>query len=73
VATIDSNHNGLIFPNLTRDRMVNGPNQVWVADITYIAIAIGFVYLAAIWMLGRTGWSDMLSAGRWMHVWPLRR
>ena len=25
-----------------------GPNQLWVADITYIAIAIGFVYLAAI-------------------------
>ena len=25
-----------------------GPNQLWVADITYIAIATGFVYLAAI-------------------------
>jgi transposase InsO family protein len=25
-----------------------GPNQLWVADITYIAIAAGFVYLAAI-------------------------
>jgi putative transposase len=23
-------------------------NQVWVADITYIAIAVGFVYMAAI-------------------------
>lgn len=48
VATTDSNHNGPIFPNLIRDRMVDGPNQVWVADITYIAIAVGFVYLAAI-------------------------
>jgi transposase InsO family protein len=28
--------------------MIDGPNQVWVADITYIAIAVGFVYLAAI-------------------------
>jgi putative transposase len=26
----------------------SGPNQVWVADITYIAIATSFVYLAAI-------------------------
>jgi hypothetical protein len=26
----------------------NGPDQLWVADITYIAIAAGFVYLAAI-------------------------
>ena len=28
--------------------MPAGPNQLWVADITYIAIAVGFVYLAAI-------------------------
>jgi putative transposase len=27
---------------------VTMPNQVWVADITYIRISIGFVYLAAI-------------------------
>jgi putative transposase len=48
VATTDSDHDGPIFPNLVRDRMVDGPNQVWVADITYIAIAVGFVYMAAI-------------------------
>src|SRR5262245_51151662 len=30
------------------DRIVDGPNQLWVADITYIAIGAGFVYLAAI-------------------------
>jgi len=48
VATTDSDHDGPIFPDLVRDRMVDGPNQVWVADITYIAIAVGFVYMAAI-------------------------
>ena len=48
VATTDSDHDGPIFPNLVRGRMIDGPNQVWVADITYIAIAAGFVYLAAI-------------------------
>jgi putative transposase len=48
VVTTDSNHDGPIFPDLVRDRMVDGPNQVWVADITYIAIAAGFVYMAAI-------------------------
>jgi putative transposase len=48
VATTDSNHDGPIFPDLARDRMVDGPNQLWVADITYIAIATGFVYMAAI-------------------------
>ena len=48
VTTTDSNHDGPIFPDLVRNRMVDGPNQVWVADITYIAIAVGFVYMAAI-------------------------
>ncbi len=48
VATTDSNHDGPIFPDLVRGRMVDGPNQVWVADITYITIAVGFVYMAAI-------------------------
>ena len=48
VTTTDSDHDGPIFPDLARDRIVDGPNQLWVADITYIAIAAGFVYLAAI-------------------------
>jgi putative transposase len=48
VATTDSDHNGPIFPNLARGLVSTGPNQLWVADITYIAIAVGFVYLAAI-------------------------
>jgi putative transposase len=34
----------LVDRNFIADR----PNQLWVADITYIAIATGFVYLAAI-------------------------
>ena len=48
VATTDSDHDGPIFPNLAKDVVPAGPNQLWVADITYIAIAVGFVYLAAI-------------------------
>jgi putative transposase len=48
VATTDSDHDAPIFPDLARDRIIDGPNQLWVADITYIAIAAGFVYLAAI-------------------------
>ena len=38
----------LSFPNLAKNMQLDGPNQLWVADITYVAIAIGFVYLAAI-------------------------
>ena len=48
VATTDSNHNDPIFPNLASNMTPDGPNQLWVADITYVAIATGFVYLAAI-------------------------
>ena len=48
VATTDSDHDCPIFPDLARDRIIDGPNQLWVADITYIAIASGFVYLAAV-------------------------
>jgi putative transposase len=36
------------FPNLARGFVPNGPNQLWVADLTYIRILVGFVYLAAI-------------------------
>jgi len=48
MATTDSDHDNPIFLDLARDKVVDGPNQLWVADITYIAIAAGFVYLAAI-------------------------
>ena len=48
VVTTDGDHDGPIFANLARDVSPAGPNQLWVADITYIAIASGFVYLAAI-------------------------
>lgn len=44
----DSDHEGPIFPNLAKDAAPKGPNQLWVTDITYIAIAVGFVYLAAV-------------------------
>jgi len=37
-----------IFPYLLRDLVIDRPNQVWAADITYIPIGRGFVYLVAI-------------------------
>jgi putative transposase len=48
VATTDSDHDDPIFPNRARSMIVDAANQLWVADLTYIAIATGFVYLAAI-------------------------
>src|SRR5450631_228763 len=48
IATTDSNHDGLIFPDRSRGVAIDGPNQLWVADITYIAITSGFAYLAVV-------------------------
>src|SRR5215472_10514844 len=37
-----------IFPYLLRGVTIDRPNQVWAADITYIPIGRGFLYLVAI-------------------------
>jgi len=37
-----------IYPYLLRGLEINRPNQVWTADITYIPLARGFLYLVAI-------------------------
>lgn len=46
--TTDSRHDGPRFPNLVRQLAVVRPDQVWVADITYIRLQRGFVYLAVV-------------------------
>lgn len=46
--TTDSNHAEPIFPDRTKDLLVDGPNRLWVADITYVAILTGFVYVGVI-------------------------
>jgi putative transposase len=62
--TTDSNHAYPRFANLVEDLKVERPDQVWVADITYIRLKEDFVYLAVImdiftrkirgWHLGRS-------------------
>jgi putative transposase len=48
VATTDSEHDQPIFPNLYRNVIPTRLDLVWVADITYIRLTVGFCYLAAI-------------------------
>jgi putative transposase len=48
VATTDGDHDLPIFPNLAKDIVPDAPNQLWVADLTYVAIQAGFVYVAVI-------------------------
>ena len=46
--TTDSDHDQPIFPNLTNDMMLTGPDQLWVSDITYVPVIGGFAYVAII-------------------------
>ena len=48
VHTTDSNHSHQVYPNLLPGRTVMGLNEVWTADLTYVRIGNGFVYLAII-------------------------
>jgi putative transposase len=60
VVTTDSDHDGPIFPDLAKDLAPTGPDQLWVADLTYIRILSGFVYLAVIldaWSRRVVGWA----------------
>jgi putative transposase len=59
--TTDSGHAYALSPNrLAEGVRIDGPNQAWGSDITYIATREGWMYLAAVMDLGtRTvkGWS----------------
>lgn len=48
VRTTDSNHPVPRYPNLVADLTVTHPDQVWVADITYVRVRSEFVYLAVL-------------------------
>jgi putative transposase len=38
----------VVYPYLLRGLAIDRPNQVWCADITYVQLAKGFVYLVAV-------------------------
>jgi len=48
VVTTDSEHSWRIYPNLARRMVLDGINQLWVADITYVRLRQEFIYLAVI-------------------------
>ena len=72
VVTTDSDHDLPRHPNRIKHLEVTRPNQVWVADITYIRLELEFVYLAVIldaysrraigWALDRTLEDDLSLA-----------
>lgn len=64
VATTDSNPCGTGYPNLLPHLKLDGLDQLWQSDITYIRLRESFIYLAVVldsfsrriigWQLGRT-------------------
>jgi putative transposase len=48
VVTTDSDHGLRVYPNLARQMTLTGIDQLWRADITYVRLAVEFVYLAVI-------------------------
>jgi transposase InsO family protein len=64
VLTTDSNHNIPVYPNLLPHLKLDGLDQIWQSDITYIRLRERFVYLAVVldafsrrvvgWRLGPT-------------------
>jgi putative transposase len=48
IATTDSDHDLPIFPDRRGELVVDRSNQLWMADLTYVAIVGGFVYVALI-------------------------
>lgn len=48
LVTTDSGHTLPVFPNLAKDLSPTGPDQLWVADITYIRLRTDFVFLSVL-------------------------
>jgi len=75
VQTTDSDHGFAVYPNLVKGRHADGPNQIWVADITYIRIKTCFVYLAVILDLFSrkvVGWALSTSLQRELSLEALK-
>ena len=68
VITTDSRHEREVYLNLAARMRLSGPNQLWVADLTYIRLQKEFVYLAVIldkWSRRVVGWAlDRTLAAR---------
>src|SRR5437764_12302003 len=74
--TTDSDHPFPRFPNLVEDLEVTHPDQVWVADITYIRLREEFVYLAVlmdVFTRGIRGWHLGRSLEQELTITALRR
>lgn len=73
--TTNSTHGWPRYPNLVRDLVVRRPDEVWVADITYIRLGRGFIFLAVIvdvFTRAVRGWHVSRSLGHELALTALR-
>ena len=73
--TTDSAHAGPIFADLAKDIVPKRHNQLWFADLTYVAIPGGFVYFATIldaWSRKVVGYAISRSMDARIAVAPLK-
>jgi transposase InsO family protein len=78
IVTTDSNHGRKVYPNLARDIVLTGVDQLWRADITYVRLREEFVFLAVIldaysrrvigWALDRTMEDELTLAALQMAI-----
>jgi len=76
VRTTNSDHPFPRYPNLVADLAVSRPDQVWVADITYVRVRVEFVYLAAVMDVFTRcirGWEVSRSLDQGLTLGALRR
>jgi putative transposase len=74
--TTNSQHDFTRYPNRVSDRKPSRPDEVWVADITYVRLARDFVYLAVIMDVFTRcvrGWHLSRSLDRELTLTALRR
>jgi putative transposase len=76
ILTTDAAHELEVYLNLAKRMSLTAPNQLWVADLTYIRLNQDFVYLAVIldkWSRRVVGWAlDRTLAAR-LAVTALQR
>lgn len=74
--TTQSTHGFPRYPNLVKDLTVTYPDQVWVADITYVQLAVEDVYLAVlmdVFTRAIRGWHLSRSVDHVLTLTALRR
>jgi putative transposase len=75
VNTTESQHSFTVYPNLAPSLTLDGPNQLWVADITYIHLRREVFYLAVLldaFSRRVLGWHMDTNLGAQLTVTALR-